>query len=336
MAKRRLLILDINGLLIDRVKGREPHGLAADLRERGCAVFLRPHARQFVAWALQSFDVAVWTSARKENIRGALDALLPDGGRDALLFLWDQRQCTQAGSLRPPESATKPVFLKLLDILYRNGCVRGRHDETSTILLDDSVYKTAGNPPHTSVHPSKWTASAAAQGDSLLAEGGDLRRLLAVLREAADVREALARAQADFPALVPNLAQREREIAEVAGLARYCANAQWDAGRGRFGASAAPARREERPGSAVLRRAIPPPAGQPVPFGAIPLARVQLLKASIEARPRITPAAAAVPVAAGAERADGGAVSNEARKAKARRARNAARREAAARGELLG
>lgn len=318
-ARRKLLVLDLNGFLVDRVRGSQPiPGVVCDLREGGCSVYVRPHAKDFIIWCLARFDVGIWTSANAKNISGALAAVLPPDGRARLKFVWDQRHCTLAGSLRMPDVETKPVFLKLLSRLWRKCTPRGAHDASSTILLDDSIYKTAANPPHTSVHPTKWIATA--RDDTGLAAGGDLRQLLAAVlcETTADVREVLARAALEWPALVPSAARRAAEIAQIAGLAQFCTTTQRHA--------AAPVRQpdwEARESS--QKRMLSPP--RPSPAAAVqdaspPLERQQDGKVAKSAKP---PAATRVPAALGSV----GGISKEAKKAKARRMKKRERRDAA-------
>ncbi|KAJ1630251.1 HAD-like domain-containing protein [Pavlovales sp. CCMP2436] len=227
--KRKLLVLDLNGFLIDRVRstgGPKPAAAApeCDLREGGCAVYFRPHMREFIAYCMDDlgFTVGLWTSARSRNVANCLDAVFSTR-RGELLFEWDQGACTVAGPLHHPDCAFKPIFLKELSRLWRHGCALG-FDPGTTILLDDTVYKTALNPPHSSIHPREWaTASDDRAHDNALAADSELRALLAALAAADDVRVVLARATRTFPSLVPDGLQRAARITRIPGLAEYCA-----------------------------------------------------------------------------------------------------------------
>ena len=74
-APRHLLILDLNGMLLDRRRTPFP-GTDPDLTYSSGKltyyVHLRPHAREFVAFALAHFRVAVWSSAMLHNIKPML------------------------------------------------------------------------------------------------------------------------------------------------------------------------------------------------------------------------------------------------------------------------
>ena len=69
----------------------------------------------------------------------------------------------------------------------------GRFTERTTVLLDDSPYKAAHNPQHTSLHPPEWTPlEEDRERDGALACGGLIRSALAACAAATDdVREAV-------------------------------------------------------------------------------------------------------------------------------------------------
>ena len=87
MAPSPLLVLDLNGVLLDRrpapLAGQPPAAVIARTH-----VYVRPHARDFVAWALRAgARVGVWTSAMPRNAEVLVETAL---GRDwprSLLFL---------------------------------------------------------------------------------------------------------------------------------------------------------------------------------------------------------------------------------------------------------
>jgi hypothetical protein len=116
---RKLLVLDLNGFLIDRVRAGvpEPDNVECDIREGGCAVYYRPHMREFIEWCFTRFTVGVWTSAKARNVASVLDEVF-GARRWDLHFEWDQSACTVAG-LYHPDSASKPIFLKELSHLWR-------------------------------------------------------------------------------------------------------------------------------------------------------------------------------------------------------------------------
>ena len=200
-APRHLLVLDVNGLLLDRQRSRVEGAPPPDL-EYGSAslrsyVYDRPHAREFVAWALQRFRVAVWSSARSQNLAPLVQHVFGDGAR-ALAFVWAQDRCGVDGSveLTGRRGGRKPKFLKPLAAVWDAGL----GEPHATLLVDDDRYKAARNPAHTAVHPAPYTV-AQRGSDAALADGGALRRLLARMADAESVPAFIAVNAADVEAL---------------------------------------------------------------------------------------------------------------------------------------
>ena len=187
---RILLILDVGGLLLDRLRRGEPspvgvqESFAYGSGNGRYRVFERPHARAFCAWALQTFRVAVWSSARLSNLQPLVDFMFTEEQRARLAFVWGQDKCGTAGTVNSRQGGTKPLFLKELSKVFDAGL----GDASTTLLVDDDAYKASRNPAHTAIHPAKWeVASPQSNDDDALAEGGALRTMLARLADAPSV-----------------------------------------------------------------------------------------------------------------------------------------------------
>lgn len=63
--ERGLVILDIDGTLIDTVSGNNPRpkGKKRILQFEDHSIYGRPYAKSFVRWCLNKYDVGVWTFA---------------------------------------------------------------------------------------------------------------------------------------------------------------------------------------------------------------------------------------------------------------------------------
>lgn len=92
-----VVVLDLNGVLVRREpqsgKGPSSHvkPLMTIARTR---VYLRPHAIEFLEWVMGRFNVAIWTSARKDTALAIVRALkLAGAPMDRLTFLWCQDRC---------------------------------------------------------------------------------------------------------------------------------------------------------------------------------------------------------------------------------------------------
>ena len=213
--RRVLLVFDLNGLFVERVEGtvfaeeagpsddaatskdgtdapvssRTRHAgsrraiIAPDFRcgKKNC--FVRQFAREFLAWCHENFDVAVWSSAMRVNTEAMVENVWGEL-RHKLSFVLSQEHCAVDGKMPTSNGrGTKPRFLKELSIVWQNFGDGLRCDAANTLLIDDSHYKVARNPPHTSIHPTPFTVSTR-DFDVGLSENGALRRYLEKLLDA--------------------------------------------------------------------------------------------------------------------------------------------------------
>ncbi|GFQ07732.1 hypothetical protein PHJA_002917200 [Phtheirospermum japonicum] len=145
---KKLLVLDVNGLLVD-ISAYVPYDYDPDDIIMRKAVFKRPYCDDFLKFCFERFNVGVWTSRTKRNVEPILDFLL---GNDKckLLFCWDQSHCTHTG-FTTVEKRHKPLLLKKLKKLW-DKCEpdlpweRGVYNESNTLLLDDTPSKALSNP----------------------------------------------------------------------------------------------------------------------------------------------------------------------------------------------
>ncbi|KAH8487152.1 hypothetical protein H0E87_025937 [Populus deltoides] len=189
---KKLLILDVNGLLADIVSYVSA-GYQANIVVSGKSVFKRPFCDDFLRFCFEKFDVGVWSSRTKRNVNPLIDFLFGDS-RHKLLFCWDQSHCTDTG-FTTVENRSKPLFLKELKKIweYLESTLqlnKGEYNESNTLLLDDSPYKALCNPVHTAIFPPSYGYRDLA--DSSLGPEGDLRVYLERLAEAENVQEYVA------------------------------------------------------------------------------------------------------------------------------------------------
>ena len=182
VAKKRtpLLVLDLNGLLVDRIyirnarerqqflKKVSDEKITRPQRSGDFLVFLRPGCKDFLRFVMRDFDVAIWSSARKRNIHPILKLLFTPSSRRQLHAIYGQEECQKMDN---PNSEHKPLFIKDLRSLWET-CGSAEY----TLLVDDSPEKAQFNPPHTSIHPPAWGHANVADGE--LERGGKLREFL--------------------------------------------------------------------------------------------------------------------------------------------------------------
>lgn len=187
--RKKLLILDLNGLLVDIVP-YVPHGCEPDIMIGRKSVFKRPFCDDFLQFCFERFDVGVWSSRTKRNVDDVIDFLMGDN-KSKLLFCWDQSHCTDTG-FNTIENQNKPLLLKEVKKLWEKHdqnlpWQKGDYNESNTLLLDDSPYKALRNPPYTAIFP--YTYQYVDKKDRSLGRGGDLRVYLEGLAMANNVQK---------------------------------------------------------------------------------------------------------------------------------------------------
>ncbi|XP_059640542.1 uncharacterized protein LOC132282770 [Cornus florida] len=187
--KKKLLILDVNGLLADIVSN-VPDGYKAHTIIGQKAVFRRPFCDDFLEFCFERFNVGVWSSRTKRNVDMVLEFLMRKT-KGKLAFCWDQSHCTDTG-YNTVENREKPMLLKELKKLWEKHepnlpWKRGEYNESNTLLLDDSPYKALCNPLHTAIFPYSYRYKDVK--DNSLAPGGDLRVYLEGLSFAENVQK---------------------------------------------------------------------------------------------------------------------------------------------------
>lgn len=187
--RKKLLVLDINGILADIVYP-PPKGYKADTKIAGRAVFTRPFCSDFLNFCLERFNVAIWSSRSRKIIDRLINYLMGDM-KHKLIFCWDLSHCTES-NFRTLENKHKALVFKELrkvwerydpDLPWEKGCF----NESNTLLLDDTPYKALLNPPHTAVFPYSYDFKD--QADSAIGPKGNIRAYLEELAVADDVQK---------------------------------------------------------------------------------------------------------------------------------------------------
>ncbi|EOA23735.1 hypothetical protein CARUB_v10016947mg [Capsella rubella] len=186
--RKKLLVLDLNGLLADVVNPLKD--VKADINIGRRAIFKRPFCEEFLKFCFDKFEVGIWSSRKQNNVVRITEYLLGDMMKK-LLFCWDMSYCatTTIGSL---ENKHKFVVFKDLNRLWEKHDPNlpwrmGDYNETNTVLLDDSPYKALLNPPYTAIFPHSYNHQN--KTDTSLGTNGDLRLHLQRLVDAENVQE---------------------------------------------------------------------------------------------------------------------------------------------------
>jgi len=129
---KKLLILDLDETLIYATEQQLTH--EADFQFFSYHVYLRPHVREFIAFCLEHFECAVWTSASEDYAAIIVRHLFSD--EPPLKFIWARQRCTRVFN---PEYQDFE-WVKNLQKVKRRG-YRLEH----IIMLDDTPKKLRRN-----------------------------------------------------------------------------------------------------------------------------------------------------------------------------------------------
>jgi hypothetical protein len=138
--RRILLVLDLNGTLLYRPIKRRPFHFVE-----------RPYASHFLGYCLDTFHVAIWSSARPDNVGKMVDQLLGSAQRARCVVVWARDKF----GLSPANYDARVQCYKRLQHLWDDPAVRashpdashgGRWDQSNTVLVDDSPEKGRSEP----------------------------------------------------------------------------------------------------------------------------------------------------------------------------------------------
>lgn len=175
--ERTLVILDLNGVLIDRQYGK---GLAPEegisWKVGSFLVYVRPGLNDFLTWLFENYDVAVWSSVKKFNVDQLVKFIFDDEPYrfSKLKFVWHQDMTDQEENPDPALRNVKPLFIKDLRKVWD---AFPEYDHTNTILVDDTKEKVRatglpGNAKLGHILAPTWTHKN--YNDKYLFRGGTL------------------------------------------------------------------------------------------------------------------------------------------------------------------
>ena len=131
MSRRYLLVLDINGTLLERKsKGdKVAHAITRDFSSCDKQVFLRPHLQQFLLKVSQIMDIALWTSAMPKSANALFSTTFAPYN---FVFKWTRLDCNIDGA------GKKQKTTKDLSKIYSEFPM---YNAKNTLILDDSLHK---------------------------------------------------------------------------------------------------------------------------------------------------------------------------------------------------
>jgi hypothetical protein len=138
--RRILIVVDLNGTLLFRPQRHRPSHFVQ-----------RPHAQRFLAYCIDTFHVAIWSSARPENVRSMVAQLLTPDQLRRCVVVWARDRF----NLSREDYNLRVQCYKRLTRLWNDPHVRAAHpgaaqgsrwDQSNTVLIDDSLEKARSEP----------------------------------------------------------------------------------------------------------------------------------------------------------------------------------------------
>ncbi|KAI7907778.1 NLI interacting factor-like phosphatase-domain-containing protein [Cokeromyces recurvatus] len=159
LKNQQLLILDLNGTLVSRVRKR--------------SMYVRPYSNKFFNYIFDNFEIMIWSSAQPDSVHN-MCRMFPKEKKEKISLIWDRKSF----GLSTRDYHQKVLTIKDLDKVWEQ--FGGRYDATNTILLDDSPKKTQLQ-PYNSIHPKEFDHNSKGfilNGDSELLQILDYLKVL--------------------------------------------------------------------------------------------------------------------------------------------------------------
>jgi len=127
---KKLIILDLNGVLIHRVY---KDGLQN--------IYFRPGIKKFIRLLFKKYDVAVWSCCNKYNTE-KLTTQIFGKLKSKLVFIYNRNNCSG-----------KSKKEKVLDKVWNDWV---EYDKHNTLIIDDTPWKTINNPKEAVYNVTTW------------------------------------------------------------------------------------------------------------------------------------------------------------------------------------
>ncbi|RYO79359.1 hypothetical protein DL766_008219 [Monosporascus sp. MC13-8B] len=133
--RKILVVIDLNGTLVYRPNRKNPSSFIE-----------RPHARRFLSYCVETFVVAIWSSAKPDNVRKMCDQLMTPEQQKKVVAIWGRDKF----GLSQSDYKQRVQCYKRLSALWNAPDVARSHpnyangtrwSQADTVLVDDSLEK---------------------------------------------------------------------------------------------------------------------------------------------------------------------------------------------------
>lgn len=138
---KTLVILDLNGLLIDRCYNLNEHCFDDNrIVFKNFCMWVRPGTEHFINMLLEHFDVGIWSSCNNYNIQNIVKYIFKNK-HHRLKFIWG---CNTRNKNK----------IKNLNKVWEHF---PEYNKNNTYIIDNDFYKIKNNPRECICHVETWT-----------------------------------------------------------------------------------------------------------------------------------------------------------------------------------
>ena len=138
---KKLIIFDLNGVLIDRERTLYNKDETLSFRIRNTSVWVRPNIDKLFEYVFEHFDVGVWSCCNEENTTSLVEKVFGTY-KDELIFVFNGNHCR---GLSKKE--------KRLSFIWKRF---PKYNKTNTLIIDDTIEKVSMNPLECIYNVSTW------------------------------------------------------------------------------------------------------------------------------------------------------------------------------------
>lgn len=190
---RKLVVLDLNGVLVNRSynpnhKGNsdqeDPNQKGSNCGRQFCVgafyVTPRPNLIPFIDYLFRHYDVAIWSSATHANVCNTLECVLGKKRCTRFVFIWSQNQCVAVKDTQLSDSDDNQKHKLLLSKPFHLISNRfPQYTSDQILMIDDSIQKYGAQSYPNLFAVSPWDSSA--QDDYSLKSTGQIGKFLSGL-----------------------------------------------------------------------------------------------------------------------------------------------------------
>lgn len=133
-----LIVMDLNGTILYRPPNSNNRSAFVE----------RPHANRFMQYCLDTFHVAIWSSAKPQNVNKMVAKLLTPEQVEKCIVVWSREEL----GLTQADYFQRVQCYKRLEKVWADPKIQASHpdggmwDQSNTILVDDSFEKGRSEP----------------------------------------------------------------------------------------------------------------------------------------------------------------------------------------------